>query len=391
MAEAAMRAEFGGRVARLQEALRARGLDAAALTHGVDVFYFCGTRQNGMLWVPKSGAPALLVRKSLVRARAEAALDDVRPFPASKDLSAALGEARRVGMAFDVTPASQLEWYRKQLPGRDFADVAAPIRDLRSVKSPHELGLMREGARRMVAAMAEVPSFLQAGMREVDVAAELELRLRRLGNEGSPRMRAANMELFTGLVVSGDAAAEPGFFDGPVTGRGLSAARPVGPSTRVVGRDEPVIIDYTATFNGYTIDMTRVFVCGSLGPELRRGMEAALAIQAAVARRLVPGEVPEAIWEEARGLAESAGLGRHFMGPPGDQARFVGHGVGLELDELPVLAPGFTAPLQAGQVVAVEPKFVFPGLGAVGVENSWVVAAGGGERLTALADGALSL
>ncbi|HEY6106842.1 MAG TPA: Xaa-Pro peptidase family protein [Anaeromyxobacteraceae bacterium] len=384
-----LRREFQGRVARLQEALRARGLDAAALAYGMDVFYFSGTRQNGMLWVPAAGAPVLFVRKSLARARGEAALADVRPFPASGDLAAALGAANRIGLAYDVTPAAWLEWYQKQLPGRSFADVSAPIRDIRSVKSAHELSLMRQGAKRMVAAMAEVPSFLRAGMREVDVAAELELRLRRLGNEGSPILRAFNMELFTGLVVSGDAAGEPGFFDGPVTGRGLSAARPVGPSTRVVGRDEPVLVDYTATFDGYTIDMTRVFVCGSLRPELERGMEAALAIQAAVARRLVPGEVPQAIWDEARAMAEAAGLGQHFMGPPGDQARFVGHGVGLELDELPVLAPGFEVPLVAGQVVAVEPKFVFPGLGAVGVENTWVVAAGGGEKLTVLPDGAV--
>ena len=384
-----MRAEVGARVSRLQQALASRGLDAAALTSWVDVFYFSGTRQNGMLRVPAQGAPTLFVRKTLARARAESALDDVRPFPASGDLAAALGEARHIGLAFDVATAAQLEWYRTHLPRRDLADVAAPIRDLRSVKSARELSLMRDGAKRMVAAMAEVPSFLRAGLREVDVAAELELRLRRLGNEGSPRLRAANMELFTGLVVSGDAAAEPGFFDGPVTGRGLSAARPVGPSTKVVGRDEPVIVDYTATFQGYTIDMTRVFVCGRLRPELERGMEAALDIQAAVARRLAPGEVPEAIWEEARAMAETAGLDQHFMGSPGDQARFVGHGVGLELDELPVLAPGFEAPLQAGQVIAVEPKFVFPGLGAVGVENTWAVAAGGGERLTALADGAV--
>jgi len=384
-----LRGEVRGRVERFQEALGARGLDAAALVYAMDVFYFSGTRQNGMLWVPAAGAPVLFVRKSLARAKGEAALADVRPFPASGDLAAALGQAKRIGLAFDVTPAAQLEWYQKQLPGRSFADVSGPIRDIRSVKSAHELSLMRHGAKQMVAAMAEVPSFLRAGMREVDVAAELELRLRRLGNEGSPILRAFNMELFTGLVVSGDAAGEPGFFDGPVTGRGLSAARPVGPSTRVVERDEPVIVDYTATFDGYTIDMTRVFVCGSLRPELERGMEAALAIQQMVARRLVPGEVPQAIWDEASAMAEAAGLGQHFMGPPGDQARFVGHGVGLELDELPVLAPGFEVPLVAGQVVAVEPKFVFPGLGAVGVENTWVVAAGGGEKLTVLADGAV--
>jgi Xaa-Pro aminopeptidase len=74
------------------------------------------------------------------------------------------------------------------------------------------------------------------------------------------------------------------------------------------------------------------------------------------------------------------------MGPPGDQARFVGHGVGLELDELPVLAPGFDSPLVLGQTVAVEPKFVLPGLGAVGIENTWAVGPSGGERITLLDD-----
>jgi Xaa-Pro aminopeptidase len=115
----------------------------------------------------------------------------------------------------------------------------------------------------------------------------------------------------------------------------------------------------------------------------------ALAIQREVAARLVPGAVPAEIWERARALAEEAGLGASFMGPPGDQARFVGHGVGLELDEVPVLAPGFEDPLVAGQTLAVEPKFVLPGLGAAGIENTWAVADGGGARITALDDAVL--
>jgi Xaa-Pro aminopeptidase len=115
----------------------------------------------------------------------------------------------------------------------------------------------------------------------------------------------------------------------------------------------------------------------------------ALEIQAEVAARLVPGAVPSEIWERANGMAEEAGLGASFMGPPGDQARFVGHGVGLELDELPVLAPGFDDPLVAGQTLAVEPKFVLAGVGAAGIENTWAVAEGGGERITALDDAVL--
>ena len=128
---------------------------------------------------------------------------------------------------------------------------------------------------------------------------------------------------------------------------------------------------------GYVVDMTRIAVVGPLAPELERAFDVARAIQDEVARNLRPGVPCVELWEHARAMAEQARLGEHFMGPPGDQARFVGHGVGLELDELPVLAPGFKAPLRAGQTVAIEPKFVFPGQGAVGIENTFVVTDAG--------------
>ena len=134
---------------------------------------------------------------------------------------------------------------------------------------------------------------------------------------------------------------------------------------------------------GYVIDMTRTAVVDALPAELVRAFEVACAIQDEVARSLRPGVPCVELWEHARSMAEQARLGDHFMGPPGDQSRFVGHGVGLELDELPVLAPGFKAPLELGQTVAIEPKFVFAGVGAVGIENTFVVTAQGGEKLTA--------
>jgi Xaa-Pro aminopeptidase len=378
--------EITGRQARLQERLRADGLDGALILHGVDLFYLSATRQAGVLWVPAAGEPALLVRRSLERARAESPLADVRPFPSSRELSPLLAGVRRVGLCFDVTRVSQLEWWRRQLPGREFADVSAHLRALRSTKSSLELAVMREGGRRIAAAMAEAPSFLREGMREVDVAAEIEARLRRAGNEGSPRLRSPGTELFTGLVVSGEAGAEPGAFDGPVVGRGLSPAAPVGPSLRAIRRGEPVLLDYTATFGGYVLDMTRCFSVGPLPPDLVAAFEVAVAIQDELAGALRPGAVPAELHERAAARAAAAGLAAHFMGPPGEQVRFVGHGVGLELDELPVLAPGFTEPLREGQVVAVEPKFAFPGRGAVGIENTWAVTARGGERLTPLGD-----
>jgi Xaa-Pro aminopeptidase len=381
--------EHAGRIGRLQEALGARGAAGALLLHAVDVYYLAGTRQNGALWVPASGAPVLLVRRSLARAREESAVSDVRPFPPSKELAAALRAEGRVGTTYDAVPAAVLDWWRKALPGVEWVDLSRPVRELRTVKSPAELEIMRDGGRRIGAVLGEVPAFLRAGMRELDVSAEIEARLRRAGNEGSPRLRGFNSELFVGLAVAGDSAATPGYFDGPVVGRGLGPAYPQGASTRAVRPGEPVLLDFTAVFGGYVLDMTRIAAVGALAPALERAFEVALEIQAETAAALRPGTIPSELYERARARAAAAGLGDRFMGPPGDQVRFLGHGIGLELDELPVLAPGFDAPLEAGQTVAVEPKFVFPGEGAVGIENSWIVTQRGGEKLTALDDAIL--
>jgi Xaa-Pro aminopeptidase len=378
--------EHRSRVARLQETLREAKLDGALLLAAVDVLYYAGTRQNGALFVPATGDPTLVVRKSFARAKAEGAVRDVRPFPPSKELAAALRAAGKVGTPFDAAPQATLDWWRRQLPAAELVDLSGVVRGQRSVKSPLEIAAQRESARRLGAVFAQIPTFLREGMRELDLSVEIEQRLRRAGAEGAPRMRGFNNEMWMGIAVAGAAAAEPGCFDGPVVGQGLHAAYPAGSSEHVIRAGEPVLFDFCFIHKGYVSDMTRTAVVGELPAELVRAHAVAVAIQDEVAAGLVPGAVPAALWERARAHAEREGLGDKFMGPPGDQARFVAHGLGLELDELPILAPGFKDPLVAGQVVAVEPKFVFPGLGAVGVENDYAVAAGGGDRLCALPD-----
>lgn len=381
--------EHLSRVVRLQETLREKGLAGGLLLAAVDVLYYTGTRQNGALWVPADAAPLLIVRKSFARARAEGAILDVRPFPSSKELAATLQASGKVGTPFDAAPQATLDWWRKQLPGVELVDLSAVVRAQRSVKSPMEIAAIRDAAGRLGAVFGELPTFLRAGIRELDLSVELESRLRRTGSEGAPRMRGFNNEMSMGIAVAGAAAAEPGCFDGPVVGQGLHAAYPAGSSEHVIARGEPVLVDYCCVYKGYVADMTRTAVVGELPPELLRAHEVAIAIQDEVAAGLKPGVVPSELWERAKRRAEAEGLADRFMGPPGDQARFVAHGVGLELDELPILAPGFNEPLVAGQVLAVEPKFVFPGLGAVGVENDYAVTPNGGDRLCDLPDGVI--
>ena len=379
-------AETKQRVTTMQTQLQAKGLDGALFIFPIDVFYFSGTRQNATLWIPSSGEPILLVRKSLSRARAESVLTDIRPFPSSKEFPALFGEGvQKIGFTFDVAPVQQLNYYSKLLPGREFIDVSVANREIRSVKSAYELEQLRYSGARLSSVFAQVPQFLKEGMRELDLAAEFEHRLRIIGNEGFVRMRAFNQELFMGLAVSAGAASY-GFFDGAVTGRGLSNASPQGASTQNICRNEPVLLDYTGVFNGYITDMTRIFVIGTLDPELQRAFDLSLEIQKHLQNVLKPGAVCEELFLQAVEIAEKGGLGAHFMGMPDEQARFVGHGVGLELDEYPVLAQGFKVPLQAGQTIAIEPKFVFPDKGVIGIENTFAVTNDGGEKITAIDD-----
>ncbi len=374
------------RVFRLQVMLRSKDIHAALFIMPIDVYYFAGTRQNAILWIPAEGEPLLLVRKSLSRAMDESPIAAIRPFPSSKEFASVFSEdLSTIGMTFDAIPVQQHLFYTRALPGRTFVDISMMLRELRSVKSSFELEQLRLSAGKLASVFAEVPQFLKAGMRELDLSAEMEYRLRKAGHEGYVRMRAFNQELFFGLAVS-SGGLNGGFFDGPVTGKGLSSASPHGASCDEIRVNQPILLDFGGVFNGYISDMTRMFVIGTLDAELQRAFDVAIEIQEMVRRGMKTGAICEELFFAAAAMAEKAGLGSCFMGMSGEQAKFVGHGVGLELDELPVLAKGFTMPLQAGQVIAVEPKFVIPGKGVIGIENTFAVTDDGGLRLSDLPD-----
>ncbi|HMK60432.1 MAG TPA: Xaa-Pro peptidase family protein [Dissulfurispiraceae bacterium] len=378
--------EYNQRLERLRVRLREQALDAALFVWPIDIYYFAGTRQNGALWVPADRSPILLVRKSYARAKTESRIPDTRPFPSSKDLPMLIdGSIRRIGMTFDVMPVQYYQYYSEILAGREFVDISMLNKELRSVKSSWEIACMKESGQRLAATFSEIRTFLRRGMSELDLAAEMEYHLRKSGSEGAIRMRSFGQEII-GLSAAGARAAHPGGFDGPVTAKGTSGGTPFGPSQSVIEENVPIIVDYSGTYGDYMMDMTRIFVFGELDRRLVKAFETAIDIQSVIVRGLRPGTVCEDLYFSACAAADGSGLYEHFMGYPGEQVKFVGHGVGLELDELPILAKGFKAQLEEGQAVAVEPKFIFPGMGVVGIENTWLVTSSGAEKLTDLAD-----
>jgi Xaa-Pro aminopeptidase len=383
--------ELQQRNAIMQQLLARQGLDGALFVLPIDIYYFTGTRQNGVLWIPVSGEQILMVRKSLERARRESPLPDIRPFPPSKQFAAVLqNEGGRLGMTFDAVPVQQLNFYRKLLPETEFVDLSVPYRQIRALKSAYEIQQLKHSGEKLSSVFTLVPEFLCVGMSELDLAAEFEYRLRKKGGEGYVRMRAFNQELALGLAVS-NGAASYGFFDGAVTGAGLSGASPQGASLQEINKNRPVLLDYTGVFNGYITDMTRMFVIGDLDAELKRAFEVALEIQRYLQQDLKPGVICEELFFKAEKIAKDARLSEFFMGMPGEQTRFVGHGVGLELDEFPVLAQGFRMPLQEGHSIAIEPKFVFPGKGVIGIENTFIATASGGLKVTKIPDDVIYL
>ncbi|HSJ95276.1 MAG TPA: M24 family metallopeptidase, partial [Gaiellaceae bacterium] len=165
----------------------------------------------------------------------------------------------------------------------------------------------------------------------------------------------------------------------PVVGPGPNVAVSKGASHRPIEEGEPILIDFAGAHEGYLADQTRTYSLGPLPRYLEEPYEAAREILHRVAAEARPGVTGAQLYEKAM---ELAGDREGFMGWGDERVSFVGHGIGLEIDELPLLARGWDEPLEAGMVFALEPKFVFPEVGAVGIENSYLVTGNGVERLT---------
>ncbi|WP_159885218.1 M24 family metallopeptidase [Paenibacillus puerhi] len=394
--------EYEGRVNRLQAKLQESGLDGMLIAQNVDLYYLTGSMQTGYLVVPAAGEPRYLVRRSVARAMEEsvwpvATLGSLRElavqlgslFPA---LSAGFGDgAVLLAAEFDVLPVQQFQRLQQALPAVQWKDGSALIRELRMIKTEAELSHIRQAARLVDEAFEDALGWLQPGLRELDMMSRIEAYMRERGHIGVMRLRGFNQAVITGMIGAGPAAAVPTYFDGPAGGLGLGPFCPQSVSLRPIKRDEPILIDIGCCVEGYVIDQTRTVVIGKLDEDLDQAYRHSERIIRQAESMLRPGEVCEQLYAESLKLADEAGLSEHFMGFGADQVRFLGHGIGLEIDEWPVLARGFRYALQPGMVIAIEPKFTFPGRGVVGIENSYAVTDSGFEKLSVTREGLIRL
>jgi Xaa-Pro dipeptidase len=379
--------EIEGRIQAFQSILDDKDLDGAFILQNVDIYYFSGTLQRSVLFIPREGNPLLMAIKSYNRAREESPLKAVVPIKTSNEIVPLLSECghtqiKTLGLEMDVLPTNQYLWYQRCFPNSRWIDVSPQIRRLRMIKSPYEVEQVRKATAILDKGLKEIRGIIRKGMTELEVDGYLALIARREGHMGILRMRGWNQEMTYAHVLSGGSGAVVSFCDTPHGGSGNTPAMAQGAGFRRIRRNEPIGIDYGIGINGYLSDQFRTFVIGSLPQNLERAHECTRGIHDLMVAEAKPGISCPDLYHMAETEAKSAGYGDFFMGYGEGKVKFIGHGLGLEIDEYPILTPEFPEKLQTGMVIALEPKFIFPEQGVVGLEDDYLVTPSGLERLT---------
>jgi Xaa-Pro aminopeptidase len=375
--------------------------DTAILIDSVNQYYLTGTIQDGMAVIRKDSAVPegsrlyYGVRRSFARAALESPLfretgnvsEELLPMVSYRDMADKIGsDLGRVYLEGDTLPTAVLERLKKyfSFSGRP-AFLDAVIRGVRSVKSPAEIELIRRsGEAHRLLLEERVPAILREGMTEAEFAGELSAEMYRLGYQGLTRFHQIQAEMSIGQIGFGTNSLYPSLFDGPGGAKGHGPASPLSADgERRLKKGDAVFADIGFGVRGYHSDKTQVYVFGAEPPEaFAKAHQFCMDLQKALAERLVPGAVPSELYRDILGSLGEAELDC-FMGVDNrHRVKFLGHGIGLDIDELPVIAKGFDEPLEENIVLALEPKKGVPGIGMSGVEDTYIVTPRGGLCVT---------
>lgn len=375
---------------RIQQAMRQEEADGCLLTMNMNLYYVSGQVFNGYFYLPAEGRPYWFVKRLTVPETNQVHV--IRKPEQMPELFRDLNLAMPRKLLLEADELSYNEYIRLQHVFRAEAtgNASALIRHIRMIKTPWEIEQMRISARRHEAVYREIPACYRPGMRDVELQIEIEKRMRMHGSLGYFRAFGSNMDIFMGSLLAGENAGEPSPFDFALGGKGIHASGPLGANGTLLREGTTVMADMSGNYTAYQTDMTRVFSIGKLPDRAYRVHRVALEIQARMERTAKPGVSCAELYRDALAMAGQEGLEDCFMGTH-LQAKFVGHGVGLEINELPVLTTRSKDILQPGMTFAFEPKFVLAGIGAVGIENTFLVTDSGVEKMTLLDENIIEL
>jgi Xaa-Pro aminopeptidase len=379
--------EVDRRIASIQPLMQQDRLDAILVIQRTDLFYFSGTAQNGLLFIPAQGAPLLFVRRYLPRARLESPLANIIGIGSLKQVPDLIQEHHGglpdvIGLELDVIPVNEFEFYRSLLKPCRCKDASHAILEVRKLKSDWEIAQMAHTAECSRRTFAYMRRILRPGLTEMEFAGMFETFARQLGHGAQLQVRNYQALGYPWHVLSGASGGMVGLLDSPASGQGSSAAFPCGAGPKKLVPGEPIMVDMGFVCNGYHMDETRMFAIDSLPDKAARASQVAIDIHDAVIAECRPGIRAATLYEDAVKYAADQGYADQFLGPPNHKVRFIGHGIGLELIEPPFIAQGKQDRLRPGMTLAIEPKMVFEGEYAVGIESVVQITSSGSHLLS---------
>ena len=358
---------------KIRSLMALQGIDAALITCNANLIYTYGCVVSGYLYLPLH-SPALLFFKRPNNITGEHSFSIRKPEQIVDLLKEkGLPMPAKLMLEGDELPYSEYCRLASLFPETEVVNGTPLIRQARSVKTAIEIEMFRRSGIAHAKAYEQIPSVYRPGMTDIEFSIEIERLMRLQGNLGIFRVFGRSMEIFMGSVLTGDNAGYPSPYDFALGGQGLDPALPGGANKTPLKEGQSVMIDLGGNFNGY--------MGGKLPEEAYAAHQVCLDIQEKIASIAKPGIPCETLYNTAIEMVTAAGFADKFMGTQ-QQAKFIGHGIGLEINEAPVLAPRMKQELEPGMVFALEPKIVLPGIGPVGIENSWVVTNERIEKLT---------
>ncbi len=375
---------------RLQSTMQSMNIEGCILTTAVNVFYMTGMIYNGYYYLPIEGQPVHFVKRpedvsfdnTIYIRKPEQITDEL------KNLGRSIPQS--VLIETDVISFGECSRLLNTFGLKEAANASALMRKVRSVKTEFELEQVRLCARKHEAVYKMIPSVYKDGMTDIEFQIEIERLMRLHGSLGLFRSYGENMDIYMGSLLTGENAEAPSPFDFALGGAGTSPILPLGASGQKIKKGNTIMVDMAGNYTPWMTDMTRVFSVGKTLDLAYRAHQVSIEISNKVMDIAKPGVSCAELYNIAMEAVVKNNLEPYFMGIK-QQAKFVGHGVGLEINEPPVLTPRSKELLEPNIVFALEPKFVIPEVGAVGIENTYLVTQGGLEKLTILEEEIIEL
>lgn len=367
------------RLGRIRQLMKQEGMEAIVVCDAANIYYITGRVFAGYIYIGVREGDLIFFVKRPTQLTGDGIVPIRKPEQISESLGLSLPQC--LGLELDYISANLANRFAGIFKGSECKDCTSIFKIARSVKTPAEIAKLRRSGELHEAVYRTIPSLFQMGMTDIEFEIEIERILRLKGCLGQFRISGDSMETFMGSLLTGENADSPSPYDFAMGGSGIDPSLPTGASGELIRPGNAVMVDLCGNFTGYMTDMTRVFSLGKISDLALKAHECSIEIHRHLAHAAIPGAKASDLYFAAVDIAKEAGLEKHFMGHR-QQAGFIGHGVGIEINELPVIAPRSRDIIALNNVIALEPKFVIPGVGAVGIESTYIVTAHGLQCIT---------